>query len=137
VEAQMELLVEALRPNPRKIKRVLNAIALTEAALKDSDLERRLTTGLAVLRMEEPDLYGDVARLPKLLLALQNVLSKKWSTKDMTDFHQDFRGHAEFARERCLRYSQRTGAVPALFKYCDFAAAKKPLSEYVSVVGGR
>ena len=137
VAGQMELLVEALRPNPRKIKRVLNAIALTEAALKNSDLDRRLTTGLTVLRTEQPDLYGDIARLPQLLVALQHVIAKKWSAKDVTDFHQDFGDQKEFARERSAHYSQLAGAVAAVYKYCDFAAAKQPLAEYVSVVGGR
>jgi hypothetical protein len=142
VEAHMELLVAALRPNPRKIKRVLNAIALTEAALKDSALDRRLTTGLTVLRIEEPDFYADAARLPKLLVALQNVFGinisgKQWSTRDITDFSKDFGDKAAFARERCARYNQQAGALAAVYQHCNFAAAREPLSEYVSVVGGR
>jgi hypothetical protein len=127
----------ALRPNPRKIKRVLNAMALSEAALKDSPLDRRLTTGLTILRVEEPDLFADVARLPKLLVALQNVFANKWNPRDVTAFHEKFGDKKEFAAERCARYHQATGPAAAVFKHCDFIKAEEQLSAYVSVVGGR
>jgi hypothetical protein len=137
VGTQLDLLMAALRPNPRKIKRVLNAMALSEAALKDSPLDRRLTTGLTILRVEEPDLFADVARLPKLLVALQNVFANKWNPRDVTAFHEKFGDKKEFAAERCARYHQATGPAAAVFKHCDFIKAEEQLSAYVSVVGGR
>src|SRR5262249_35265714 len=97
---QLELLAGGLSPNPRKIKRVLNAIGLTRQALRGRDVDWSLVTALVILRVEQPEVYADVARLPKLLIALQYVYAKKWSVRDVNDFVKDFEDKAAFVRER-------------------------------------
>jgi hypothetical protein len=136
VRGQLDLLAGGLSPNPRKIKRVLNSIALTRQALNGQPVEWPLVTALAILRSERPDVYADVAQLPKLLIALQNVYAQKWSVRDVNDFTRDFGDKAEFARARAEQHYSPAGTMAAIFAL-DFAKEEKRLAEYVSVVGGR
>ncbi len=136
VNAQINLLAEGLSPNPRKIKRVLNAVALTRQALRQQQVNWSLVTGLAILRIERPEVYADVARLPKMLIALQNVYAKKWSVRDVNDFAKEFGEKAEFVRSRCERHYSPASPLAAIFAL-DFKQEADRLAEYISVVGGR
>ena len=132
---QLELLARGLSPNPRKIKRVLNAIALTRHSLNAKEMDWSLVTALAILRIEQPEIYADVAKMPSLLIALQRVYANDWSTKDDRDFVRDFADRATFVRERCAAYYRPASPLAPLFAV-DFAAAKDSLTRYVSVLGG-
>jgi hypothetical protein len=132
----LDLLAEGLSPNPRKIKRVLNSIALTRRAIGDKQPDWKIVAALAIMRVEQPELYADLARLPELLIALQHVYARDWSVEKTSDFVADFKDRASFARERCAAWYKPAGPLAAIFRV-DFAAARERLGEYVSVVGGR
>lgn len=136
VADQIELLAGGLSPNPRKIKRVLNAIAITEQVLLDQDVDWSLVVSLAILRVEHPDLYHDVARMPSLLIALQNVYGRLWNVNDLTDYVKDFGDQAALARELSLVHYKPESTLAKLFAV-NFSGARDRLTEYISVVGGR
>jgi hypothetical protein len=139
---QVNLLAAALRPNPRKIKRILNAVELTNFIL-DSDpkrygsFDRWVTTALAILRVEEPALYVEVSRLPRLLVALEEVYDRKRDHKSKEAF-LDFKDKAEIAQGICAKFYKPGGPLAEIFKTGKFAAASTnaDLSTYISIVGG-
>lgn len=135
-EEVLDLIAEGLTPNPRKVKRVLNSIALTCRAIGDKQPDWRIVAALAIVRVEEPELYAEFARLPKLLVALQRVYAREWSIQSDTDFVASFKDKATFVRERCVFWYKPASPLAALFRV-DFASAQDRLGEYLSVVGGR
>jgi hypothetical protein len=132
----IDLLTAGLSPNPRKIKRVLNSIAFTRHAIGHEQPDWRIVASLGIMRVEQPELYADLARLPLLLIALQHVYARDWSTSDNNRFVALFGDKSAFAQERCLAWYKPASPLAALFAV-DFNAAKDRLAEYVSVVGGR
>jgi hypothetical protein len=139
---QINLLSSALRPNPRKIKRILNAVELTNFILNSDPkrygtFDRWVTTALAILRVEEPALYVEVSRLPGLLVALEEVYDGKRDSKSKNDFLQ-FKDKAEIVRGICEKFYKPAGPLAEIFKAGKFAAASAAgdLSTYISVVGG-
>ena len=132
----LDLLVAGLSPNPRKVKRVLNSIAFTRRAIDDRKTDWKIVAALAIIRVEQPELYANLARLPELLIALHHVYARDWSVERETDFVAEFKDKAKFAREICAAWYKPAGPLAALFQV-DFTAAKERLGEYVSVVGGR
>jgi hypothetical protein len=137
---QISLLTSTLRPNPRKIKRVLNAVELNNFILNTepsryAHIDRWVTTALAILRVEEPGLYVEAARLPNILIALEEVYGSKRDPKEKNDF-LDFKDKAEFVRGICFQYYKPAGPVAEIFKHGKFAAIAVDLASYISVVGG-
>ena len=133
---QLDFLSKALSPNPRKIKRVLNAVAFTRHSLNGKEVDWSIVTALAILRIEHPEIYADVAQLPDLLIALHNVYAGKWSiAEDSVDFVKDFGPRQSWVRERCALHYKPATTLAQLFAV-EFTKHKGRLAEYVSVVGG-
>jgi hypothetical protein len=153
VISQTDLLVATLEPNPRKIKRVLNMLALTNSIMQSdskrySGFDRYVTTALAIIRVQEPALYMEAARLPRLLVALEDVYGGKRSVRDSNDFI-DFGQKAEAVRALCATFFQPVGMLPAIFKprkektaggaeidVRRFGPVAGSLENYLSAVGG-
>lgn len=136
-EDQLALLAASLSPNPRKIKRLLNAVAFIRHSLNGQDVDWSIVTALAILRCEHPDIYADLAELPTLLIALHNVYSGKWTTapEDRADFLVIFGDKTDWVRERCGLHYKPASRLAPLFAI-DFSKQSNQLEYYLSVVGG-
>jgi len=134
--AQLDFLAKVLRPNPRKIKRVLNAVAFIRHTLNGKGVDWSIVTALVILRIDYPEIYADVAQLPSLLIALQNVyLGKFCITDGSVDFVRTFGAKSDWVRERCQLYYKPASRLAPLFAI-EFTKHKDRLAEYVSVVAG-
>ena len=94
-----------------------------------------LLTGLIILRVERPDIYADIARLPELLIALQRVYSGAWRLDTDADFVRDFGDKASYVQERCVTYYQPASPLAPIFGL-DYGEERERLHQYVSVVTG-
>ena len=147
VQNQMALLAAALSPNPRKIKRLLNAIAFTNYILNSDpkhygNLDRSVATALGVIRVEEPGLYLEVSHMPNLLVAMEEAYANQRNPKTINDF-MDFQEKAEAARAICETYYRPASFLAGIFQTVKFSSAAKTagkngpsLADYISVLGG-
>ncbi len=140
VTGQIELLVATLNPNPRKIKRVLNMLALTNSIVSSNPeqvFDWYVVTALAVIRVQQPGLYIEAARLPRLLVALEEVYAGERDVRDGNTFI-DFKEKGESVRALCETYFRPTGMLAEVFKKEDrkFANVADKLETYLSVIGG-
>jgi hypothetical protein len=103
--------------------------------LRGNEVNWSLLTALVILRIEQPDIYADIARLPELLIALQRVYSGTWKLDSSTDFIKDFGEKAPFVRERCATYYQPATTLAAVFAL-NFWEARDRLQQYVSLGAG-
>lgn len=139
---QIELLAASLAPNPRKIKRVLNMLALTHSILnadpkRYANVDWGVLTSIAILRVQEPELYTEVTRMPLLLVAMEEVYGAKRNVKSVATF-VDFKDKAEPVRAICERFYKPAGPLSAIFMAAGgrFQPASDKLDHYLSVVGG-
>lgn len=142
VTDQIDLLVATLSPNPRKIKRVLNMLALTKSILnanpkRYANVDWAVLTSIAILRVQEPELYMEAARLPNLLVALEQVYRGKRNVKSASDF-VEFKDKAEAVRALCEKFYRPAGPLASIFQNTEgrFQNAGGKLDHYVSLVGG-
>jgi len=109
---QVALLRDVLAPNPRKITRILNILAVTHAiraAMAGPPLRPDLLARLVVLQVQSPELYAEVARQPEFLLALERLFlpdgdPQKIRVEEEGDF-RDFGSRREAVQALCKQYS--------------------------------
>ncbi|WP_345151387.1 KAP family P-loop NTPase fold protein [Nonomuraea rubra] len=137
-QQHVAILEQTVTPNPRKIKRVLNLLRLTEAIIdatpRLADLHTDLIARLVVLRVQSPDLYAEVARLPTLLHAIELVHQHK--LKYPPDWHDRFGEQADRLRELSDVYTTKYDFLALLFAKSAFAASADELSVYLTMIGG-
>ncbi|WP_446811728.1 KAP family P-loop NTPase fold protein [Methylomonas sp. 2BW1-5-20] len=138
----LELLVSSLSPNPRKIKRALNMLALTNQILDSSPdkygkFDRFVTTALTILRIEEPELYLNAAVLPTLLPVLEDVYLEERSVSNADNFI-DFGMDKTTIQAICEKYYRPSSYLAHIFKNPDrnFRLNAGQLKNHFSVVGG-
>jgi hypothetical protein len=90
---------------------------------------------MAILRIEHPDIYADVSRIPKLPIALQRVYAGDWRHDDDSVFKQEFGDRASFVQDRCLKYYKPASTLATLFSL-SFAGEGDRLDHYFAVLGG-
>ncbi|PYT06544.1 MAG: hypothetical protein DMF60_09145 [Acidobacteria bacterium] len=141
VMEHQELLAKLLLPNPRKIKRVLNIlsvadeIAVATEGLAALNLKRDVVARLVVLQVQSGELYAEVAQIPDLLLALENVYAQKLDRNDLTAFVA-FGSRAEAIQQLCKDYYRPESYLREVFKDSPFKAVEKQLATYLTMLGG-
>lgn len=137
VEAQIPMLQQIVLPNPRRIKRVLNIIGLTYAIRDQSPrlkhLDPALFARLAVLQVQEPELYADVLEVPELLAALEEVYGETRDPEKEEDF-VDFGALAEWVHNRSAAFYRPSTPLARLFKNAGFAEVKDDLGSYLTML---
>jgi len=140
---QLDLLERVVVPNPRKIKRILNILAVSGVMMKSlpnlKTLKPDLVTRLVVLQVQAPELYGEVAKQPDLLVALERVYAvvgdkKRIRVEESGDF-ADFGDRREAIQAVCRLYYRPEGYVANLFRSANFTEVQGNLPIYLSMLG--
>ncbi|WP_240778083.1 KAP family P-loop NTPase fold protein [Nonomuraea basaltis] len=125
--------------NPRKIKRVLNLLRVTEAIVERTPglagLRQSLVVRLVVLRVQSPELFADVVRAPDLLVALELAYQTRLSP-NAPQFDARFKAQAERLRTLTRGYYDSYGFLGPLFADSTFEAAAGELPAYLTMIGG-
>jgi hypothetical protein len=125
-------------PNPRKIKRVLNLLRVTEAIIEGTprlvSLRTDLVARLVVLRVQGPDLFADAVREPALLVALELLYQGKLVHAGR-DFQARFKAQATRLLSLTETYHNKYDFLAPLFADSDFEAADD-LPVYLTMIGG-
>jgi KAP family P-loop domain len=134
------LLETILVPNPRKIKRVLNFLAMTSSILAGSNalasLRGDLVARLAVLRVQTPRLFLTIVSEPRVLVVMERLYRGRLEFAEdtlVTQFGQDdgrllFRGVAS--------HYQRLPQLEPLFATSTFEEEEDRLADYLTLFGG-
>jgi energy-coupling factor transporter ATP-binding protein EcfA2 len=141
--AQLDLLGNMVLPNPRKIKRILNILALTGVMMESNSalksLQPDLVARLVVLQVQAPELYAEVAKQPDLLVALERVYAamgdKKRIRVDQPGDFADFGERGEAIQALCKLHYRPEGYMAKLFKDATFSAIQAGLPVYLSMLG--
>lgn len=139
---QLDLLERIVLPNPRKIKRILNIVAVTGVMMKTLSslgaLKPDLVARLVVLQVQTPELYGEVVKQPDLLVALERVYAETDKNRirvDQPGDFADFGDRRESIQALCRQYYRPEGFVANLFRGANFSAVQSNLPIYLSMLG--
>jgi hypothetical protein len=137
--SHVETLEKTVSANPRKIKRVLNLLRVTEAIIEGTPglagLQRGLVIRLVVLRVQSPELFADVVRTPDLLVALELAYRGKLSPNS-PEFDARFKSLAERMRDLMREHYGSHDFLAPLFADSAFEAATDDLRAYLTMIGG-
>lgn len=135
----LALMQQIVLPNPRKIKRILNIAALTNAIIQANPelqtLDLGLVIRLVVLQVQYGDLFTQVLRLHRSLAALERVYRKALDLKQEVQFVQ-FGEHKDFILKFCQQHYRPESELAALFKDSQFSENEAKLPLYLSMLGG-
>lgn len=135
----LALLRAVLARNPRKIKRILNILAVAHAIARNSSfpaaLDFSLVARLVVLQVQSATLYSQVRLEPDLLVALEGVYVQRLNVSDETHFSH-FGARAKAVQEFCLLHYHPESYLARLFENEPFTPHASELTEYVSMLGG-
>jgi hypothetical protein len=142
VRDQVDLLQQIVSPNPRRIKRVLNACAVTYAITERSpglrDLRQDLIARLAVLRVQSAELFAAITRNPDLLVALELAYQGKLGDLRTTSgFTIRFGAERAEAMQKAVgRFHGSQDYLGRVFENSDFDAVAHDLPLYLTMLGG-
>jgi len=144
IAAFLDLLQTVALPNPRKIKRIVNILTLTDAILQGSPalagLQRELVVRLVVLQVQSGELYAKVARVPDILVALERAyLHSGEPARIRVDRSEDFTQFGatkEYIQLVVQAYYQPESYLADLFKGSTFQQHQAQLPTYLSLLGG-
>lgn len=139
VKQQLALLAGMVMPNPRKIKRILNILAVT-LAIKErtpglDGLRDDLIARLVVLQVQSSQLYAEVIKDSDVLLALEKVYQKKITLGDIKDF-ADYKNRAKNIQTISKDNYEPGSFLKDLFAESDFNQVKNEISQYLTMLGG-
>jgi len=123
LQGELETLRKWFLPNPRKIKRVLNILALTDAIVRAGGVklnagEMKLVARLVCLQVQDGDLYARIARQPELLIALESYYEdKRKITKPKFD---GYRSSPESVKKFCETFHRPDTYLRELFDSAPF-----------------
>ncbi|MGW3791172.1 KAP family P-loop NTPase fold protein [Micromonospora arida] len=136
-----DLLQAVLRPNPRKIKRVLNFLTVTTAIVAGTpgldELHDDLVVRLAVLRVQVPRLFSAVLTDPRVLLVLECLY------RDRLEFTEDgFRSRygddsGALLYGAVAPHYRRHPELKEIFDASTFAEEHDRIHDYLTLFGGR
>ncbi|MET7334049.1 P-loop NTPase fold protein [Nonomuraea sp. NPDC005650] len=134
------LLEKIVTPNPRKIKRVLNLLRVTEAVIEGTPglatLDTDLVVRLVVLRVQSLELFSDVVRCPALLVALELVHQNKLVADSAQGFQARFKTQARMLQDLTRVYLGKHDFLAQLFAGSAFEASAEGLPVYLTMIGG-
>ncbi|MGP3910448.1 KAP family P-loop NTPase fold protein [Nonomuraea sp. 10N515B] len=137
--AHVKTLEKILSANPRKIKRVLNLLRVTEAIIAGTPglagLDKGLVIRLVVLRVQTPELFADVVRTPALLVALELIYQNKLVHR-LPEFNVRFKRQADRMMQLVGRHYNAQDFLAPLFSDSDFEAFEDELPAYLTMIGG-
>ncbi|WP_327591179.1 KAP family NTPase [Nonomuraea sp. NBC_00507] len=137
--AHVKTLEKILSANPRKIKRVLNLLRVTEAIIAGTPglagLDKGLVIRLVVLRVQTPELFADVVRTPALLVALELIYQNKLVHR-LPEFNVRFKRQADRMMHLVGRHYNAQDFLAPLFSDSDFEAFEDELPVYLTMIGG-
>ncbi|MGI5282940.1 KAP family P-loop NTPase fold protein [Nonomuraea polychroma] len=137
--AHVKTLEKIVSANPRKIKRVLNLLRVTEAIIAGTPglagLDKGLVIRLVVLRVQSPELFTDVVRTPPLLVALELVYQGKLNGTS-PEVDKRFKSHASLIRRALERHHYSHDFLAPLFADSRFEAFEDELPVYLTMIGG-
>ncbi|MGP3928534.1 KAP family P-loop NTPase fold protein [Nonomuraea sp. KM88] len=136
----VETLERIVAPNPRKIKRVLNLLRVTEAVIDNTPglagLHTDLVVRLVVLRVQSPELFADVVRQPALLVALELAYQDKLVTDVLQGFQARFGAQADELQRLTQAHHDTNALLAPLFAGSAFEASSGELPAYLTMIGG-
>jgi hypothetical protein len=139
IDDQVELLQKVLLPNPRKIKRILNMLAVTTAIAESTPglgkLDPGLLTRLAVMQVQSPELYAEIVRQPDVLLALEGVAAGKLRPSSKEDFAKRFQTRGEAVRALVEAHYAPDSYLASLFDASSFTEHETELPAYITMLG--
>ncbi|GII92149.1 hypothetical protein Ssi02_23800 [Sinosporangium siamense] len=141
LEAHAHLLEEMVAPNPRRIKRVLNAYSVMRTiAQADPELHRLrpdVVLRLLVLRIQSPELYEAVIVRPELAAALEDAYGGRLSPEAADHRFVERYGttSATPMKEALKRFHRSQEYLGAVFGGTAFAEEKEQLPRYLTMLG--
>jgi hypothetical protein len=134
---QLDLLQTVVLPNPRKIKRVANILALTDRILSADDalagFDRSVVARLVVLQVQATELYAAVVAHPDLLVALDAAYAGQ--RHDRVEDFVEFGARAQAIFELTQRWYRADSYLTALFADAPFTAVRDQLPFYLGMLG--
>ena len=134
-----DFLQKVLLPNPRKIKRIVNILTLTDAIRGSTPALAALPEAplvhLVVLQVQYPELYNNAVRQQELLVVMEEVYAGQRNPETEANFI-DLGARGETLRKLCQRFHEPVGILPLLFGAGVFGKAKPHLAAYLSMLGG-
>ena len=138
VKDQAHLLQSILQPNPRKVKRALNILNITDAianATPGLNLKLDLVARLVVLQMQSSDLYQEVLKIPDLVVALEGLYQKGKQIDKLSDF-EEFTILRDEIQKLSKIYYQPNSYLSDMFAESSFRSERSKLPLYLSMLGG-
>jgi KAP family P-loop domain len=140
VKQQLALFKDLLDPSPRKIKRILNLLAVTATIAKATPGLEKLQPGilarLTVLQVQSGDLFSEAVKQPDLLLALEATYSGDLALHKQEDWLARYGQLSEAFLKFCQQYYRPTTYLAKLFKDRPFKAVGPDLPTYFAMFGG-
>ncbi|TYB65977.1 AAA family ATPase [Nonomuraea sp. PA05] len=129
------LLGEIVVPNPRRIKRVLNTLAVT-CAMGGPGLRPDVVIRLVVLRVQSPDLYDAIAARPHLAAALEDMYAGRLPL-DRPDRLIERYGQAEAepVAAAVRRFHRSQDYLRGVFRGTAFTEVTDELPRYLTMLG--
>jgi KAP family P-loop domain len=135
---EIALLKELVQPNPRKIKRILNTLAITGGILGGApvlgDIPLELLVRLVVLQVQHGEVYERAAIQPDLLVALEEVYAGTRQA-DREEDYNDFGARRADVCALMQRFYRPDRRLTALFSGAGFAEVRDRLPAYLSLLG--
>ena len=136
VARHLDLLSILVFPNPRKIKRIMNILAVISAIVERTeglkDLDGEMVARLVVLQVQSPDLYAKSTREHRILPALEAVYRDDKDPARGDDF-KEYGTRGASIRDACLEFYDPDGYLPELFRNSTFGVEEN-LPLYLSMM---
>ncbi|MDG4788017.1 P-loop NTPase fold protein [Micromonospora sp. WMMD1102] len=140
LDAHGTLLESCLLPNPRKIKRVLNFLAVTNSILAGNadlaELDADLVARLAILRVQAPRLFLAVVREPRVLVVLEQLYGDRLAFAEDAMVNRFGPDDGRLLYRAVAPHHQRVPQLRPLFATSRFEAEAARLGDYLSLFGG-
>ena len=88
-----------------------------------------------MLQVQSPELYGEVVRLPELLLALEDVAAGRLALDNEAAFAAQYQPNGAALHALCKRLWKSDSYHKPLFGKSTFAGAGDQLQSYITMLG--
>lgn len=132
-EELRKLLSQVAQPNPRKVKRIINAFWILDA-IGRPDLDRGVLLRLQVLQIQNSDIYWPASRENTLLLALEEAYNRKLDVSNIANFAK-YAATDELVMKFCKQHYDPSSSLRHLFDKSPFAGVGNRLPDHFAAVG--
>jgi len=133
-KTNVDFLASVVQANPRKIKRILNALSLMQHVARGAKLDPDALLRLSILQIQSGDVYWAAARDPRLLRALERVYLGELPL-DIPDRWAEYKDSAKAVQEFCALHYEDGSYLSRLFAGGPFGKVGEALPTYFAVVG--